>query len=273
MNAANPALARFELAKTAARSAGELALDYFRHPERIRIEEKVNAQDMVSQADREVETLIREAIGAQFPDDRIIGEEFGMDDREAEYTWVIDPIDGTSPFVHGIPAWCVSIALIAGGRYVAGVIFAPCANELYAAFEGAGATLNDRPLRLSESDTVANGLVGVGGSHRVPPEELSRFVHTLVQSGGMFIRNGSGALMLAYVAAGRLVAYYEPHINAWDCLAGICLIREAGGWTNDFLGEFDLATGGPVITAGPGAREQLLALIEKSATVKIEGPS
>lgn len=262
MTSADPAFQRFELAKVTARSAGTIALEYFRNRHRLNIEAKASAQDMVSQADREVEEIIRTEIRGQFPEDRIIGEEFGFDDRDADYTWVIDPIDGTSPFVNGIPSWCVSIAIVSGRRYVAGVVYAPSTNELYAARAGHGATMNDAPIRVSPTATVADGIIGVGANHRIAPASVSEFVRALLENGGMFTRNGSGALMLAYVAAGRLAGYYEPHINAWDCLAGLCIIREAGGWANDFLEDFDLAKGGPVIAAAPETRDGLLELID-----------
>lgn len=261
MNFRDIAEKRVQLALVLARSAGNIALEYFRNPDRIKTQEKANAQDIVSQADREIEILIRETIARKFPDDRVIGEEFGADDREAEFAWVIDPIDGTSPFTRGIPSWCVSIAIIEGNQHVAGIIFAPCTGELYAARADVGATLNDVPIHVSRNATIANGLIGIGASHRVSPAAVSEFVHALLEEGGMFTRNGSGALMLAYVAAGRLAGYYEPHINSWDCLAGLCLVREAGGWTNDFLETYDLSTGGPVVAASPGVRDDLLRLI------------
>jgi myo-inositol-1(or 4)-monophosphatase len=112
---------------------------------------------------------------------------------------------------------------------------------------------------------LAEGLLGLGANHRVPPEAVSAFLHGLLTQGGMFIRNGSGALMLADVAAGRLVGYYEPSMNAWDCLAGLCLIVEAGGRAEDFLANGGtLERSGRVIAAAPGAWEDLVALVEKT---------
>lgn len=255
---------RVQLGVALARSAGRIALDFFRNPHRIKTQEKANAQDMVSQVDREIEILIREAIAEKFPRDRVIGEEFGADEREADFAWVIDPIDGTAPFVHGIPAWCISIAITNAGGHVAGIIFAPCSGELFTARAGGGATLNDVPIHVSPKATIASGIIGIGASHRVPATKVSEFVRRLLEEGGMFTRNGSGALMLAYVAAGRLAGYYEPHINSWDCLAGICLVREAGGWTNDFLETFGLSGGGRVIAACPAARDDLVRLVATS---------
>src|SRR5262249_50562600 len=129
---------------------------------------------------------------------------------------------------------------------------------------GSGATLNESTLRLTEAHSLVDGVLGIGANHRVPPEAITGFLNALLHEGGMFIRNGSGALMLAYVAAGRLVAYYEPHMNAWDCLAGLCLIREAGGMTEDFLAGRDLATGGRVLGAAPGAWSGLIRLVEST---------
>ncbi len=264
-------IARFTLAKSAAKKAGDVALEYFRNRDRLRIEEKTGGQDMVSQADREVEAIIRAEIREHFPDDGIIGEEYGVEDGAAAFTWVIDPIDGTSPFVSGIPAWCISIAIVSGRRHVAGIIYAPCTGELYSALAGAGATMNEVPIKVSATMTIADGILGVGANHRVPAVAISDFVRRLLERGGMFTRNGSGALMLAYVAAGRLAGYYEPHINAWDCLAGLCLVREAGGWTNDFLEDFDFDKGGPVIAASPGTRDDLLGLIGEDVPTRGRG--
>lgn len=252
---------RFQLAQVIAREAGAHALGYFGDRRRLTVEAKTNAQDVVSVADREVETLLGERIKLAFPGDGTLGEEYGLSGGTSGYTWVMDPIDGTSAFVHGLSDWCVSIALLHGQELAAGVIYAPVANELYAASTGQGATLDGAPLSVSPGMGVADGLVGIGANHRVPPERVSGFIHRLLGEGGMFVRGGSGALTLAHVAAGRLVAFFEPHMNAWDCLAGYCLVREAGGWTWPFRAETDLLTGNVVVAAAPGARNDILRLI------------
>lgn len=249
---------RFALAKALAQEAGAMALDYFNRRDTLVIETKRDMQDVVSIADRNVEKLIRERVAAHLPEDGFLGEEFGLTTGSSGYTWVVDPIDGTAPFVSGMPNWCVSIAVLHEGVPVVGVIGAPCHNELYAAAAGRGAKLNGKVLTLDSSRTIRNAMTGIGANSYVAPEFVAGMVSQLLQAGGNFVRNGSGALMLAYVAAGRLVGYFEPYMHAWDCLAGYCLVKEAGGWYHPFPTEGELLTkGAPVIAGGPGARADL----------------
>jgi myo-inositol-1(or 4)-monophosphatase len=249
---------RFALARALAQEAGAMALDYFNRRETLVIETKRDLQDVVSIADRNVETLIRRRVEEMFPEDGFLGEEFGHTAGASGHTWVVDPIDGTAPFVNGMPNWCVSIAVLHDNEPVIGVIHAPCHDELYAAASGRGATLNGRVLTLDPSRTIRNALTGIGANSHVTPEAMADIVRRLLEEGGNFIRNGSGALMLAYVASGRLVGYYEPYMHAWDCLAGYCLVKEAGGWHHPFPTEGErLTRGAPVVAAGPGARADL----------------
>ncbi|HEV7305459.1 inositol monophosphatase family protein [Ensifer sp.] len=255
--------ARFALAKSMAEEAGQLAYDYFLKRETLVIETKRDAHDVVSIADRNVETLIRDRIAAAFPDDGVLGEEHGLVAGTSGFTWVLDPIDGTTPFVNGMPNWCVSIAAVYAERPVIGVIHAPCHQETYAAAEGRGATLNGQPLRLDGSRTIRNAVTGLGSNDQVKPAEMGAIVERLLAAGGNFMRNGSGALMIAYVAAGRLVGYYEPYMHAWDCLGGYCLVTEAGGWTLPFPARGDALTDwAPVVAAAPGAVDDLLKVAE-----------
>lgn len=260
----DPRVQRAALADALARDAGAMALDYFRDRTSLAIDNKRNAHDIVSAADREIERMLRAGIAVAFPDDGVWGEEFGRQAGRSGFEWVIDPIDGTSPFVFGMPSWCVSIAVMEGGHTVAAAVFAPVTDELFTATRGGGAFLNGIPMRIGDAATLTNGLIGAGASHRAPPEIMPRFIERLLKAEGMFIRNGSGALMLAYVAAGRLAGYYEPHINAYDCLAALLLIEEAGGWIYDPRSWSDLEAGGIAIAAAPSVRDDLLALIEDS---------
>jgi myo-inositol-1(or 4)-monophosphatase len=249
---------RFALAKTVAREAGALAFHYFQQRETLVIETKRDLQDVVSIADREVEQLIRSRFAEAFPTDGVLGEEYGLEAGTSSFTWVVDPIDGTSPFVNGMPNWCISIALLKDDRPVLGVIYAPCQDELYAAADGLGATLNDRKLTLDPARNIRNAVTGIGANNHVTPAVVAGIVERLLEAGGNFIRNGSGALMLAYVAAGRLVGYYEPYMHAWDCLAGYCLVNEAGGWSHAFPARGEaLVKGAPVLAAAPGAIDDL----------------
>ncbi|TYR30055.1 inositol monophosphatase [Mesorhizobium microcysteis] len=256
--------ARQELAERVAREAGALALSYFTDRDQLVIETKADPQDVFSIADRNVETLVRDAVSHAFPDDGFLGEEYGLTEGTSGFTWVVDPIDGTSAFIFGIPAWCVSLSLLHGDEAVAGVIYAPPTDELFSCMKGHGATLDGRPLKLTADTTLRNGLTGLGANFRVPRETVVQFLDGLMQLGGMFIRNGSGALMLAHVAAGRLAAYYEPHMNAWDCVAGMLMVREAGGWIGPMpVGDL-LMEGGPVLAAGPGARDEFEVLASRA---------
>ncbi|PDT82547.1 inositol monophosphatase family protein [Sinorhizobium sp. BJ1] len=253
--------ARLALAETVGREAGAVALDYFNRRETLIVETKRDPQDVVSIADREVENLIRERIGEIYPDDGVLGEEYGLLTGRSGFTWVIDPIDGTSPFVHGMPNWCISIAVLHDSVPVVGVIAAPCHGELYTAALGLGARLNGKVLSLDASHTIRNAVTGLGANNYVTPAFVAKMVEDLLEAGGTFIRNGSGALMLAYVAAGRLVGYYEPYMHAWDCLAGYCLVQEAGGWYLPFPVEGErLTKGAPVLAAAPGAVADLRKL-------------
>ncbi|EJN04169.1 inositol monophosphatase family protein [Phyllobacterium sp. YR531] len=252
---------RLALAQKMATEAGALALKYFNAREQLIVETKADPQDVVSIADREVEELIRSRIMESFPDDAVLGEEYGVSSGTSDYTWVVDPIDGTSPFVNGMPSWCISIAALYGEEIAIGVIYVPCNDELYSSALGMGATLNGKTLQLDGTRTIRNAVTGIGANHHVSPATVALIVEKLLDAGGNFIRNGSGALMLAYVAAGRLVGYYEPYMHAWDCMAGYCLVKEAGGWHHPFPVKGDgLTKGAPVLAASTGAVTDLRAI-------------
>jgi myo-inositol-1(or 4)-monophosphatase len=152
-----------------------------------------------------------------------------------------------------------------GEEAILGLICRPTTGDLFVARHGDGAFLNGKPMSVDRATSIGTGLLGVGANFRIPVHQVSTFIRLLLEKGGMFIRNGSGALMLAEVACGRLAGYYEPHINAWDCMAGLLMIREAGGWTEDFPGQNGtLLTGAPVIASAPQVRDDLLQLISRS---------
>ena len=255
----DPIDARFALARTIAAEGAEAALGYFNARDTLVIEDKVNPQDMVSQADRNVEVLLRARIEAAFPDDGILGEEGGAASGTSGFTWVLDPIDGTAPFLAGLPHWGVVIAIQQGDDTVAGVIAQPVAGETFTARSGAGAWLNDAPMRVGADLTLTTCNVGMGISHRSPLGPFVAAIEGVLKAGGMFYRNGSGAVMLASVAAGRLGGYYEPHMNPWDCLAGLLMVREAGGQTLPFPPG---AGGGVVLAAAPAVYGPLQAICQ-----------
>ncbi len=247
-------------AKIAA-DAGALALGFFSDQDRLRVEKKGH-QDFVSQADREVELFVRAALAKSFPDDAVLGEEHAPTPGTSGFTWVIDPIDGTTNFINGIPAWTVVLAGVQGGRTEIGVIHDPCHAEAFIGQRGQGATLNGRRLALSDTRTISEGSTGVGYSNRTDSKNVGRLVNALIAEGGVFYRNASGALSLAYVAAGRLLGYAEDHMNAWDCLAGQLLVAEAGGCVEVQDADQMMAKGGRVIVGTEAVFPDLLRLAE-----------
>ena len=191
--------------------------------------------------------------------DAVIGEEYGG--AAADRVWVIDPIDGTVNFVHGSPRWCISIAYVADGEAEIGVIAVPATGEIFSAVRGQGAYCGEAPIRVSGMAHGASPLVEVGWSSRRPFSQYLSLLDALNRAECEFRRHGSGALGMVDVARGATDAYLELHINAWDVLAGLVLVREAGGWTNDFLAGDGLTNGNPIMACTPELRARLTALM------------
>ncbi|WP_205625066.1 inositol monophosphatase family protein [Geminicoccus roseus] len=243
---------RLATATEVIREAGALALGYFRKLDQLTIKSK-GLQDMASEADLNTELLIKERLAKAFPTDAFLGEETGTADLAgASGIWVVDPIDGTQPFISGIRTWCVSIAYVQNNEIEIGLVYDPCADELFAARRGGQATMNGRPISPHPGADFTAGITSVGYSNRIAPASVISVMTRLLEAGGMFHRSGSGTLSICYVACGRLLGYVEGHMNSWDALAAIAIVRGAGGRTNDFLAD-DGLTKGNVIVAGPAA--------------------
>jgi myo-inositol-1(or 4)-monophosphatase len=251
---------RYELALAVAAQAGQLALEHFHTRDALQIEAKDGAQNLVSEADRAVERLIREKVSAALPGDGFLGEEYGHETGASGYVWLIDPIDGTSSFLHGLPNWCVAIAVMTGDECLAAVTVSPPTGETFAARLGGGTTVNGRPVRIAPDLTLANGITGIGASAYSEPRFVADKVKVILEKGGMFYRNGSGALMLAYVAAGRLAGYFESVMFPWDCQGGLLMIHEAGGLSLPLAHEPSLGERESVLAGAPGAWEELRTL-------------
>ncbi len=254
---------RLEFAKTLSVEAGKVALEYFNSIDTLTVEKKGH-QDLVSQADRNVETLIRDAIFKNFPDDGIVGEEHGNVESRSGYTWVIDPIDGTANFVRGIQAWCVVLAVVHEAKTKVGVIYDPVHEELYETASGKGAFLNGRPMKVAETEGLHDGSIAISYSPRSGMEHILRFMKLLSKERGAFVRIASGALSLAYVAAGRVNGFAEHHMNAWDCLAGQLLIKEAGGMIEEQNADDMLVHGGRVIGASPVIFDRIVEMADET---------
>lgn len=248
---------RLLAAEAVAREAGALARKRFNEAS-FKVGFK-GPQDYLTEVDGETEDLISSRLQDAFPTDGFIGEETGgRAAKGAHATWVVDPIDGTVNFARGVPHFCISIACVAGGQIEIGVIYDPMCDELFSARRGFGARLDGAKIQTSTATSVAELVVEVGWNMRGGAAKYVDLIRHVALWGAAPFRSGSGALGLAYVAAGRRDAYLEHHINAWDCLAGILLVREAGGYTSDFLAGDGLTKGNPLIACAPGLKTAIV---------------
>lgn len=226
-----------DVAIEAARQAGALLRERMG---RVRgIETKGgNVRDLVSEIDRASEQLIIGTIASRYPDHAILAEESGGGVQTVEYRWVIDPLDGTINYIHGVPVFCVTIALERKGEIIAGVVYDPNLNELFTAEKGSGAFLNGKRLQVSATPDLISSLLVTGFPYDIadnPDHAVEHFVRFLKEARGVR-RLGSAALDLSYVAAGRFDGFWEVSLNPWDMAAGGLFVLEAGGMVTDFSG-------------------------------------
>lgn len=243
-----------------AREAGELLMERLGRLEAGEVTSKSARRDLVTAADVASERLLVERVRAAYPGHAIEAEEEVCDTVEDDRPrWFIDPLDGTVNFIHELPAFAVSIGLFVGRRPLVAVVHAPRLGETFVAAEGAGATLNGRPLRVSQTTELADAIVATGFPYRrneLPNNNLANFDRLFLQVRGLR-RMGSAAIDLAYTAAGRIDAYWELHLGSHDLAAGALLVREAGGVVTDVDGGDDWLRGGAVV-AGPRALHDAL---------------
>ena len=236
-------------------SAGALALERYRARTPGDFTMK-GQQDFLTEADTLVEAHIRQSIYRLFPEDGLLGEETGGSVSNPSL-WVVDPIDGTANFARGIDHFCVSIAFVHNGETLLGAIYNPATNEMYLARKGHYVRKNGQPLRVSSITNTHSSSFELGWSTRVPQETYLAIVSSLLASGTNIRRGASGALALAWVAEGRTDGYAESHMNAWDCLAGLLMVREAGGRTGLYpQNHEEIAQGGEILAVAPGVSEQ-----------------
>lgn len=212
-----------------ARRAGALLMEHFSRG--VKTEYKgAGTVDVVTEADRNSEKLIVESLRKAFPEHGIVAEEGSRTHPNAEYLWYVDPLDGTTNFAHGFPVFCVSLGLARENQVVAGIIFDPTRNELFATARGRGASLNGKPIHVSKVKTVGESLLGTGFPSKKRHENPNiYFYHQLTMKSHGLRRPGSAALDLANVASGRYDGYWEFRLNPWDTAAGVLLVEEAGG--------------------------------------------
>jgi myo-inositol-1(or 4)-monophosphatase len=231
-------------AERVAREAGAVLQRYFGH---VEAREK-RPGDLVTDADRVSQDLIASAIERDFPDHTLLAEEEGaVPDPKKAWRWVVDPLDGTINFAHGMPIWCVSIALEYAGLLVAGVVHVPLMDSTYSASLGAGATANGHPLRVSRVDTLGKSLVttGLPTDFAADAERQMALMRRFSTGTHSVRRTGSTAWNLAQMAAGACEVFYATSVHPWDVAAGVLLVREAGGKVTTLTeGEYDLYGGG-----------------------------
>jgi myo-inositol-1(or 4)-monophosphatase len=249
--------ARFDTAVRLATKAGALALRMRPSPGAASAKLK-GAQDWLTEADGAVERFLSERLAHAYPADGFQGEE-GGEARSGSLRWVVDPIDGTANFMRGGKRFCVSLGCLDGSTPVIGVIVAPALEETFAACQGGGATLNGAPIRAAETTDLARATVEFGWSQRRPRSAFVALMDRVVAAGAMPRLNGSGALGLADVAAGRTDAYVELHINLWDVAAALAILAEAGATVSKFMAGDGAAAGNPILAAAPGIAATLAA--------------
>jgi myo-inositol-1(or 4)-monophosphatase len=240
------------IAVRAARQAGSIIHRATHDGGALNVRSK-RANDFVTQVDQAAEQAIIDTVRKAYPDHGFLAEESGASGEKAEHVWIIDPLDGTTNFIHGFPQYCVSIGVQHRGGLAHAVVYDPNRNELFTASKGGGAFLNDRRIRVSPQIKLGDALVGTG----FPFKELERLElysrqlqHMMKNCAGVR-RAGAAALDLAYVACGRLDAFWELGLSPWDMAAGVLLITEAGGLVGDLQGEQTFMESGDIIAATP----------------------
>ena len=223
---------RFEAGVAAVRKAGAHALHLFDRRDELVVEKK-GRQDLVSRADRESETIIREHLAAQFPDDGFLGEEFGLAGSK-ERMWIIDPIDGTANYLRGIPCWGVLLAYVENGRPLLSFTYDPVHDQLWTAQAGQGAFRDGKPIRCADTTTPDEATIALSFNFKVDPHSYTTMLAAAIAKGIDHRRMGSTALKLAYVADGRFDGSISMLTNSWDVVPGLLLVKEAGGCIVDF---------------------------------------
>jgi len=252
----------------AAKRVGRLLVRDFGEVEKLQVSVKGPA-DFVSSADRKADQVLRDLLGKARPGWGFLTEEGAeVVGSDADNRWVIDPIDGTTNFLHGIPHFCISIAHQRGKEVVAGLVYDPVRDETFAAEKGAGAYLNDHRLRVSSRRTLAESVLATGIPTIRGSEMIMPFMKQLAMVSGKVSavrRFGSAALDLAYVAAGRYDGYWEADLRAWDVAAGLVLVREAGGFVTDLTGAGTMLDSGNVLATNPDLHGPMLELLKSAA--------
>lgn len=254
------------IAIRAARRAGTVMIRRMNQLEAIHVAEK-GRNDFVTQVDTEAEAAIIEVIKDHYPDHAILAEESGAE-GDHEYCWIIDPLDGTTNYMHGFPVFSVSIAVAQNDKLQHAVVYDPLRQEIFAASRGQGAQLDGRRIRVSKQTALKGALVATGFPYRMTEDNIDRYLDMLkavmIETAGVR-RPGSAALDLCYVAAGRVDGFWELGLSRWDISAGALIIREAGGRISDFHGGDGFLSSGNVVAGTPKVYSALSKLLAPHA--------
>ena len=249
----------------AARKAGDIAQINFARINQSDIKTKAY-NEFVTFVDEEAEKAIVEIIHGRYPDHTILGEEQGLKGNESDYLWIIDPIDGTTNYIHSFPVYCVSIALKIKGRLEVAVIYDPSRQELFTAIRGMGAMLDGRKIRVSKQRTLQGALLGTGFPYRDQLDWLEVYLDIFIDFTrivGAIRRPGSAALDLAYVASGRYDGFWEFGLKPWDVAAGVLLIQEAGGLVKSMIPGEDAVESGSLLCGNPHLFDPMSEIVSK----------
>lgn len=254
------------VATDAARQAGAVLAECTRTGFRIEHKQVIN---LVTDADHRAEQRIIDVIHNSFPTHPVLAEERGLTEQSpSRYKWVIDPLDGTTNFAHGFPAYCVSIGVECDGRGILGVVYDPTRDELFTAQIGRGAHLNGTPIAVSKTNLLDQALLVTGFAYDIrdtPNNNLNHFVRFAINVQGLR-RTGTAALDLCYVAAGRFDGFWEVALNPWDMAAGAVILREAGGRVTDFMGNTHSIYGKELVASNGLIHQAMLNLLQEDAT-------
>ena len=253
------------IALRAARKAGDFMLRAMDRPEEFDIETKA-PNDFVSNIDKTAEAIIVDQIRETYPDHAIIGEEFGAKSGNSEFTWIIDPLDGTLNFLQGIPHFAISIGIMKGRHHEHGIIYDPVRGEEFIASRGSGAQLNGKRIRVSARNKLEDCVLATGlppGSIETRLDEYMVGLKDFTGSCRGIRRAGSAALDLAYIAAGRTDGFWEMGLSQWDIAAGIVLVREAGGFVSDLKGGESFFDSGDIIAANPKCWRTMVQVLNR----------
>lgn len=253
------------MALRAARQAVSKITQAFDRPDLIRVSSK-GQNDYVTNIDKDVQYIIIRELKNAYPDHSFRGEEdqSNLNNPESDYEWIIDPIDGTTNFIHNVPHFCISIACLNKGKVEHGVILDPMRQEEFVASKGKGCTVNGHRARCGDKSSLLGALIGTGGNHAEYAHQQSNVYQRMLTENAMVRSAGSAALDLAYVATGRMDGVWFKGLNIWDMAAGVLMIQETGGLLGDFNGGAGHLQSGDIVAGSPRVFKALAPIVKKN---------